>query len=357
MKDSAPGLMLMPERPTLHDVASAAGVSTATVSRCLNEPEVVQQKTRERVLLAVRQLGYTPDFSGKALVSGRTNTVGAVIPTMENAIFARGIQAFQETLSETGVTLLVSSSGYDPMREEEQIRALIARGADGLLLIGEARPQSTYDLLARRGIPYVLAWSLGASDDHYVGFDNRAAAEVMARRVISLGHRRIAMIAGVTEMNDRAAARLAGVRDAIERSGLAVSDLLVTEAPYTFAHGSQAFQALIESKLRPTAIICGNDVLAVGAIKRAKELGIRIPRDISITGFDDIDIAEFVEPGLTTVHVPHRRMGSIAARQLLALIGGGTVERRVEIDVQLRMRGSLAEAPDEQPAAGLKTVP
>lgn len=343
---SGPGEMKDSPRPTLSDVARAAGVSTATVSRCLNEPALVVQATRERVLRAVEELGYTPDFSGRALASRRTNTVGAVIPTMENAIFARGIQAFQEALSNSGVTLLVASSGYDPEQEARQVQALIGRGADGLLLIGAARPASTYDLLKRRGMPYVLAWNLGSGDDPFVGFDNAEAAARMTREVLAMGHRDIAMIAGVTAMNDRAADRLRGVRKALGEAGLDADAMPVVEAPYSFEDGSRAFEALMQRHPRPSAVICGNDVLAVGAIKRAKSMGLAIPDDVSITGFDDIDIASFVTPALTTVHVPHRRMGSAAAQLLLQLIAGERARRRVEIGVELRMRGSLGPVPE-----------
>lgn len=332
-------------RPTLSDVAKAAGVSTATVSRCLNEPDRVVAATRERVLSAVERLGYTPDFGGRALASRRTGTVGAVIPTMENAIFARGIQAFQEALSEAKVTLLVASSGYDPDREAEQVRALIGRGADGLLLIGSAHLPQTFELLRRRAIPYVLAWSLGSENDHFVGFDNRASAARLTERVIALGHRRIAMIAGQTTMNDRAADRVAGVRQALEANGFDPAELAVIEAPYSFEDGSEALGRLVARSPRPTAVICGNDVLAVGAVQRAKSLGLAVPRDLSITGFDDIDIARFVEPPLTTVHVPHRRMGTAAARQLLRLIAGEAVAARIEIDTALVERGTLAPPP------------
>ena len=124
-----------------------AGVSTATVSRCFNSPERVVEATRKKILLIVDELGYTPHFGARVLASNRSNTVGAIIPTMENAIFARGLQAFQETLAENNVTLLVASSGYDPEREFRQIRTLISQGADGLLLIGHARLDSTYAFL------------------------------------------------------------------------------------------------------------------------------------------------------------------------------------------------------------------
>lgn len=330
-------------RPTLDDVARAAGVSTATVSRCLNAPDRVIGTTRERVMQAVEALGYTPDFGGRALASRRTNTVGAIIPTMENAIFARGLQSFQEALSRAGKTLLVASSGYDPEHEREQIRVMISRGVDGLLLIGSARPQANLDYLRRRGIPYLGAWNLGGPEGHFVGFDNRAAALELARQVIARGHRRIAMIGGVSHMNDRARDRIDGVRAATREAGL--GDIRVIEAPYGFDDGAEAFGALMTAEPQPTAVMCGNDVLAVGAMRKAREMGLQVPGDVSITGFDDIDISAVVDPGLTTVRVPHRRMGEAAAEMLLKLINKQPVDRQIEIPTAIVERGTLGPPP------------
>lgn len=332
--------------PTLHDVARVAGVSTATVSRALNAPGLVTNSTRELVLRTVDELGYTPHFGGRALASNRSNTIGAVIPTMDNAIFARGLQAFQETLSDAGVTLLLASSSYDTTREFEQIRALVSRGIDGLMLIGGARPKETYGFLEQRRIPYVLTWNY-RPDEHvcFVGFDNHMSARNMARAVIDRGHRHIAMIAGITATNDRASDRVAGVRAALDDAGLSGRDLPVVESVYSLGGGRRACEILLECRPRPTALICGNDVLAVGAITQAQSQGLRVPDDVSITGFDDIELAEAVEPGLTTVRVPHRGMGTAAARSLLAIIDGESSGRGLELKTRIVIRESLGTAP------------
>jgi LacI family transcriptional regulator len=336
--------------PTLHDVAREAGVSTATVSRSLNAPDRVSNSTREQVLRAVEELGYTPHFGGQALVSNRSNTFGAVIPTMENAIFATGLQAFQETLSGAGVTLLLASSGYDMAREFEQIRALVGRGTDGLLLIGVERPSESYAFLDRRQIPYVLTWNYRVDRNAcFVGFDNRLSARAMAREVIGHGHRRIAMIAGITAGNDRASDRVDGVRAALEEAGLPALDMPIVEEVYSLNGGRRACASLLERGPRPTAVICGNDVLAVGAITEAKARGLRVPADISITGFDDIELAEVIEPHLTTVHVPHRRMGAAAAKALLAIRDGMTDCEGVELEAHVVKRESLGAPPSRRP--------
>jgi len=328
--------------PTLHDVARLAGVSTATVSRCLNLPDRVRPETRDRVETAVAELGYTPHFGGRALVSNRTNTVGVVIPTMENAIFARGLQSMQDAFSAGGVTLLVATSYYDAQREAEQIRALVARGVDGLILIGKSRPESTYQLLQARNIPFVLVWSYHA-DSAYpcVGFDNRGAAGAMAEQVLASGHERIAMICGQTAGNDRAAERVAGVRDALAARGIKLEPPYLVEKPYTLDDGQEAARMLLGLDPRPTAIICGNDVQAAGALRQARMAGLSVPQDLSIVGFDDIDLAVAVEPALTTVRVPHRRMGRAAAQLLLAMIAGTEAPESIRIDTAIIRRASL----------------
>ena len=308
--------------PTLEDVARKADVSTATVSRCLSKPETVKGSTRERVLNIVRELGYTPNFGARVMASRRTGTIGAVIPTMDNAIFAKGIQAFQEEISRRGANLLVASSSYEKAREAEQIRSLISRGVDGLLLIGDARSPDVYDYLDKRLVPYVLAWNYRARAAHtYVGFDNAQAAYDMTCLVIEHGHRRIGMIAGITDGNDRALHRLQGVRRAIADHGIDESDFFVTEAPYGLEAAGDALDLIADLHPGATAVICGNDVLAVGAILRAKAKGLCVPADLSVTGFDNIELSTVVEPGVTTVHVPHRRMGTSAAAVLFAAMG------------------------------------
>ena len=334
--------------PTLQDVARRAGVSTATVSRCLNNPEVLRSETRGRVEEAIAELGYTPHFGARALASNRTWTVGVIIPTMENAIFAHGLQAMEETLSEQGVTMLVATSGYDPERELEKIRALLARGVDGLGLIGFERSDAAYQLMSARSVPFVVIWNYDAVLPYpCVGFDNRAAAAAMTERVLSFGHRRIAMISGLTGINDRARARLNGVRDALATHGLALPPEKLIESVYSFAGGEEAASRLLAAPDPPTAIICGNDVLAVGALRAARRAGLHVPEDISIIGFDDIDLASTTEPPLTTVRAPHQRMGRAAAEMLLALPEDGESGTHIRFETEVIERGSLGPAAEQ----------
>ena len=331
--------------PTLDDVAKKAGVSTATVSRCLNSPERVVQSTRKRVMKAVDSLGYTPNFGARVMAAKRTFTIGAIVPTMENSIFARGLQAFQEALDTRGYTLLVSSTAYRPEAEEEQIRALVARGADGLLLIGHDRDPALYRYLERQAVPALIAWAYAPHiSQPAIGFDNRAAMRLLAEEVIARGHTRIGVISAIVKGNDRASERLEGIKDAAKALGIPSDHLYVVETPYGIETGADAMNKLMQGQQPPTVVMCGNDVLAAGALRAAKAMGLAVPEDISVTGFDDIELARIVTPTLTTVHVPHREMGTKAAAALIGLVEGGPAGPPVELGISVEIRESLGPA-------------
>lgn len=331
---------------TLADVARYANVSTATVSRCLNSPNLVVLETRNRVLNAIENLGYTPNFSAQSLAAKQTNTIGVVIPTMENAVFARGIQAFQEELVRNGKTLLIASSAYDEALETEQVRTIVARGADGVLLIGYHRSEAIYEFLKRRCVPFVVAWSFDPDQPRpAVGFNNKVAMADMAREVILRGHRNIACISAPTAANDRARERVAGIRLAMSEAGLAGDQLVLIETPYGIEAGEIAFRLTLAKAPNTTAVMCGNDVLAIGALRAAKEMGLRVPDDISITGFDDIELAMLADPALTTVHVPHREMGRRAASMLIQMVKKHEACESIELPTDIRLRRSLGPVP------------
>lgn len=338
--------MTKAQSPTLNDVAMQAGVSTATVSRCLNEPEKVTTKTREKVMATVTALGYSPNFGARAMATQRTNTIGAVIPTMENAIFARGLQAFQEELGRLGFNLMVASSSYRRELEVAQVRSLVARGADALLLIGHIRDPQIYALLDAQQIPSLVTWTYDPSAERpSVGFDNRAAMRDMARKVLELGHQRLAMMTAPLARNDRAQARLQGLKDAMAEFGLRPDALPIVEYPYGIENGAIGFAALMQQPTKPTAIFCGNDVLAVGALRGARDMGLDVPGEASIIGFDDIELSQVTYPLLTTVHVPHRKMGQKAARALVQHLTDGAPLESMELRTELRLRASLGPPP------------
>ena len=334
------------DRPTLHDVAAMAEVSTATVSRCLNARDSVTPELRARVESAIVELGYTPHGPARALASQRARTVGVVVPTLDNAIFATGIQAMQDRLSQDDYTLLLASSNYDPDQERKQVRSLIERGVDGLMLIGEARPADLYDLLDQKAIPYVNTWTYRPDGRHpSIGFDNRSSARRIAAYLIDMGHTEIAMIAGITDGNDRAADRLDGVGAGLAERGLSLAPGRVIECRYDIGDGRRALRRLMAASPRPTAVICGNDVLAFGALFECHALGLSVPGDVSVTGFDDLELAAELSPALTTMHVPSESMGRLAAEHLLHRIDGQPAPGAIRLDVDLIIRASTGPPP------------
>jgi len=326
---------------TAVDVARHAGVSTASVSRVLNDRAHVRSELRQRVLNAAEELGYLPHAAGRALASEKTQTIGAVVPTVENQTFGVCVSAVQQRLDDSGYTLLLAESGYDLARETRQVRNLLTRGVDGLILVGGEHAPQVYEWLSAKEVPYVETFILSGDPAHpCVGFDNRAAARRLAEYLLDLGHRRFGVIAGLTRNNDRAAERVAGFRDALAARGVALAREHLIERPYKIFDGQLALRALMHGQQAPTAILCGNDLLAFGALAEAHAGGVRVPRDLSVAGFDDIEFAAHVIPPLTTMQVPAAEIGWRAADYLLGAIGGATVPPVSEVHVALIVRRS-----------------
>ena len=333
--------------PTVAAVAAAAGVSTATVSRALNTPQAVRETLRKKVEVAVARLGYVPHAGARAMMLRRSGTIGAVFPTVDNAIFAQAIDALQRRLSEAGLQLLIATSDYDPEAEMRQAVNLVTRGADALALCGAGQRGELLEFLRQRGLPCVHVMTLAPAHSPMtsVGFDNAGAMAMAVRYLIDLGHRRIAMLAGVTRDNDRASARVAGARRALHDAGLDLPPQRLVEGRYGIAAAREGLRVLMAARPAPTAIVCGNDVLAFGALLEAQRLGIAVPRALSIVGFDDLELARQLEPALTTVRVPAEEMWRTAADRLIAALRGEVVQRATEIEVALVVRESTAAAP------------
>jgi len=332
--------------PTLGNVAEAAGVSTATVSRVINKPDAVRPEMRRRVQDQIDALGYVPDGAARALASRRTKTVGAVIPTLASAIFADGMDGFETELGMAGYTLLLATSGYDAGQEVKHVTTLIERGVDGILLVGKDHDAVIFDLLDRRHVPYVITWAHVGNGVHpSVGFDNAGAAYRMAGHLLELGHTAFAMIAGITDGNDRAIERVQGTREALAAQGLVIAPDCILERDYDIAAGREAARQLMCLANPPTAIICGNDVLAVGAVLECAAAGIDVPGQVSIVGFDDLPLAAHLTPSLTTMHVPSEEMGRRAASYLMATLNGKETPSTQELNVELIVRGTSGPPP------------
>lgn len=340
-----------PAHNGIRDVARAAGVSIATVSRAFNRPEAVSAETRERVMAAAQRLTYIPDGAARSLSSQKSFRVGVVIPTMDDSIFARFVEALQRHLGSIGYALLIGVDRFDSQAELAEIRGLIESGVDAVVLCGAQRGPATYELLRTRALPYLIT-HVHAPDAAQisVGYDNREGAATAAHYLVDLGHREIGVMDYPPERNDRAALRMAAVAEALAARGLELRPERRIERPFSIEEGRIGLRLLLAQDPRPTAVFCGNDILAVGALFEAQAQGIAVPEALSIIGYDDLELAAQVTPALTTVHVPTGEMGARAAEILSLMLSGKQVPRTTRIGTDLIIRSTTGPAP-RRPAA------
>ncbi len=326
---------MKPKSIGIREVARHAGVSTASISRALNNPESVSAELRTRIDAAIAELGYIPDAAARALSSRRTRTIGAIVPTVDNAMFARGIEALQSYLSLQGYLLLLATSGYDPEVEFTQAQNMASRGVDGLILRGDIHTEPLRRLLATQRIPFV---NVG------VYHPDKPYAELAAWRacsyLIELGHREIGMVAAVSANNDRASARVAGVVRALGEHGLALRPEWSLEVPYHLDDARQAARRFLTLPERPTAVICGNDVIAYGVLLEAERRGLNVPNDLSVMGFDDLEWSRHLRPSLTTMHLPTDEVWTRAGTYLVRHLAGQSTTLHHEVDASLVVRES-----------------
>ena len=329
----------------LEDVARHAGVSTATVSRALNTPNLVSPALRDRIAQAARDLNWVPNGVAKALASLRTRTIGVMIPTLSHQNFATLIETLQHDLAAAHYTLIVCCVDVTDDFRVQQARKLVEQGVECLVLVGEAQPDGLFDLLRSQNVPHVITYTSGREPGHTcIGFDNYAASVRLTEHLLALGHRNFGMIAHAVEGNDRIQQRIAAVQDTLARAGIAIRPQhFVRVNSRHIASGREGMRKIIaDEPLRPTALVCTNDYIATGAMIEAKQLGLAIPQDLSIVGFDDTDMSAHLDPPLTTVRVPSRRMGEEIARYIIHYLNDGTAECPSPLDAELIIRGSTA---------------
>lgn len=328
----------------LVDVARDAGVSPATVSRAISQPVLLATDTLARVRASAHKLGYRPDAAARALASGRSRTIGAVMPTLDNAIFSRALQGMQTVLAAEGYRLLVASHNYSAAAEADAIRMLLASGVDGLMLVGAERAPDAEAAIADAGIPVLLTWR-SSPGFAAVTVDNERAGRLAAQHLVDLGHRRIGVVTGHHTFNDRQRARLAGVQSCLSQVGLALPDWLTVQQSTSLAGGRAGCATLLALADPPTAIIGGIDLIAIGCMIEAQSRGLAVPADISVVGIDDLDMSAHVSPPLTTIHIPTARIGAEAATTLLRLIDTGYAATAHDLMVDLVVRRSSAAPP------------
>ncbi len=333
--------------PSITEVASRAAVSPATVSRYFNSPEMVKEGTRERIAQVVNELGYVPHAASR-LSPNSSGTIGLVVPTIDNAIFSEMIQEFSSTLFRNAQTMLIGTHNYDLGREAILTESLLQHGIDAIALIGLVHNDETLQQLNRYKIPSIMLWNYRARQPWpCIGFDNREAAAAAIKHLIDLGHDDILLLLAETSANDRAADRRSGALAALKATG----NPAVAERRIVCPYEVQACKTIVMDYLRegrrPTAIFAANDVIAQGAMFACLALGIRLPEEMSIIGIGDFRGSSSIEPGLTTMRVPAKRIGRRAAEALVEMINwpAAALDHGYKYTAELIERGSTAAPP------------
>ncbi len=326
------------------DVATRAGCAPATVSRAINSPEKVSPEKRARIERAMLELGYVRNHAARALRSQRSHMVGILIPTLDYALYARLVNAATTRFSDAGISTLIATFGYDLETELKEGRLLLERGAEALVLVGEHHRPELYELLVQFDIPFVNTYVHDpGSTFPSAGFDNSAAAAKAAQHLVHLRHVNFCVISGITKDNDRTTKRLEGIRGELSRNGIELQASMIVESSYSISGGRRACALLLSRKgPQPTAVICGNDVLALGALIECEARGLDVPGDISVVGFDNLEFSMHSNPPLTTIDIPAEEMGANAAKYVLETLSGNDVPRHNPVDVQLILRDSSA---------------
>lgn len=336
---------------TLKEVAERAGVSSATVSKVISNTPYVSAATRERVLRAIDELGYTPNLAGRALASGRTYNIGVIFPFIYTSLFADVqvttiLEGVEAAASERGYNLLISSPPL-PVQDSELYRRFVrSRYFDGVIVLENLPDELLSSFVAQHNYPFVtLGHQTAQSCSGSVHLDDYGGAYAAAQHLVALGHRRLGVIGIGPISTFFIGERMRGYRDALTAAGLSMDDMPQVFGAYSIASGEEAMEKLLALSPRPTAVLCLNDLMAVGAMRVAQQAGLRIPDDISFVGFDDIPIAGYIDPPLTTVRQPSHEIGYRAACMLFDL-----VEKKqaafdpVTVPASLIVRGSSGPA-------------
>lgn len=329
---------------TIRDVASELGMSVATVSRALSQPELLRPETRERVLAVVAKLGYRPNVLARSLRRGQTHAVVLVIPKL-SPFFLEVFAGAEEAAQTAGLAVLLGNSDGKPEREEAYFDQVMSGRADGIILLTGALPPAYAE--GKRAVPPLITVfeRLPSYDAPVVRIDHRTASTEVTKHLIDLGHRRIAHITG-SDAAGSTEHRLAGYKDALSAAGIPFDPELVAQGSFSMQSGADAMEKLLALEEPPTGVFAGNDEMAFGAVRAARGHGLSVPEDLSMVGFDDQTTAAFYNPPLTTIHTPCRDIGRRATQELIEQIAGREVAREVVVPTKLVVRESTA-APRE----------
>ncbi|WP_284943800.1 LacI family DNA-binding transcriptional regulator [Acidisoma cladoniae] len=341
-------------RPTIRDVARVAGVAVSTVSYVVNDSGHVSPETRLRVTSAIRALRYEPNTMARNLKTGKASSIGLIAPDLANPYFAAVAAGVQEAAQASDILLVLCTTQSQPHWEDYYSHVVRARRLDGLIFLsGSGMLTASLLELIQRGLVVLVDEKLPGLDVPAVTSNNRRGARAVAGHVLDMGHRRIGIIGGPPQLWT-AEQRLSGYREALAGAGIDPDGVPILHGDYQQASGMVAARALLDvpAAERPTALLCANDMMAIGAMLCCREMGLRIPGDVSVVGFDDIPMAELMEPGLTSVRQSGHALGRAACRLLLRRINphDGKDEEEVITNqpTTLIPRGSVG-APARQP--------
>jgi LacI family transcriptional regulator len=327
----------------IKDVALKAGVSVTTVSHVVNGTRFVKEESRKRVEEAVRELGYVPSGVARSLKHNATHTFGVLLPNNSNPYFAEILRGVEDRCFAAGYNVILCNSNEDAARQATYLRVLAEKRIDGLVLVSSHRDAALREALSELKIPLVLLDRevAGLACD-LVEVDHVAGGMLATQHLLDLGHPYVACISGPAELSP-SSQRRAGWKRALAEAGVARREGDLERGDFSPRSGYLAMQALLKRKSRPTAVFVCNDLMALGALAAAYEAGIRVPEELSIVGFDDIELAAFSTPALTTVVQPKQQIGTTAAELLLERVQESRTEaRRVILQPQLKVRASTA---------------
>lgn len=340
------------QRVKLIDVANAAGVHPGTASRALSPGSggLVNPETARRVIKAAERLGYVPNTLARGLRTARSFLVGMVVPDVTNPLFPPMVRGAEQVLSRAGYTLVLTDTDNDAATERRQVEQLRARGTDGFLIATARWEDPLVQELADANVPAVLVNRNSAAHRlPYVGCDERTGVAEAVSHLVELGHRSIVHLAGPQDTST-GRERAGAFRNAMRQHGLPVARGQVRScASYSEQAGRDAAERLLVSATHFTAILAGNDLIALGALGALSEAGLQCPRDVSVVGFNDLPLVDKLTPALTTVALPLHEMGALAARILLDAIDDSSpapAAAQSLLGVRLAVRGSTAAAPD-----------
>lgn len=304
---------------TIRDVSKEAGLSIATVSRALSSPDKVSQHSLKKVQEAIDKLQYQPNMLSQKFRNKRSNTIVILVPNISNLFFAKVISGIEDIAQKSGYSVLLGDTRDSEQRERDYIHLVETRQADGII---QLKPyQENTSILPRKNVIAVNTGGCENTPYPSVRIDNVDAAKKVVDYLIDNGHRRIGVISGLRN-NPHTIDRIKGYKQSLQQAGIEFDPDLVAEGDFTLWSGLNAVQHFTRMQQRPTAIFCMNDEMAIGAIKGLKDKNIRIPADMSITGFDNIEVSNYCDPPLTTVFQPAVKLGEKAAELLIQLIEG-----------------------------------